>query len=149
MYSLCVKIQCLFEQLTLVVSIIEPLLVDDGVNSNGSFATRDKVTISKNMHCQLSSAVNKKSYRGTKSIFILSPSLSVSDDQFSLSSANGDQTVHCLDTSLHRVTHRDTRDDAWSLHTHTTPLSNNGALYVCGGGGGNVEKALQTKLHVL
>lgn len=47
------------------------------------------------------------------------PSLPVSDDQLSLASSNGHQTVHSLDASLHGLPHRDTRDDSGGLQTNT------------------------------
>lgn len=50
------------------------------------------------------------------------PSLSVTNDQLSLSTANGHQTVYGFDTSLHGLPHRDTGDDARGLQTHTSTL---------------------------
>ena len=50
------------------------------------------------------------------------PCLPVSDDQLSLTSANGHQTVHSLDPSLHGVLHRDPWDDAWGLDPHSLAL---------------------------
>lgn len=47
------------------------------------------------------------------------PGLPVTDDQLPLASANGHQTVHSLDTSLHGLSHRDTGDDTRGLQTHT------------------------------
>jgi hypothetical protein len=49
------------------------------------------------------------------------PSLSVTNDQLTLTTANRHKGVDSLDTSLHRFAHRDTRDDTRSLNTHTGP----------------------------
>lgn len=51
-----------------------------------------------------------------------SPSLPVTNDQLSLATANGHQTVHGFDASLHGLPHRDTRDDPRGLQTHTPAL---------------------------
>ncbi len=45
----------------------------------------------------------------------LSPSLSVSDDELSLTPPNGHEAVHGLDSRLHGLTDRDTRDNTWGL----------------------------------
>lgn len=52
---------------------------------------------------------------------VLLPSLPVSDDELTLSTANGDQTVHGFDASLHWLPHRDAGDDARGFQTHTPP----------------------------
>ena len=50
---------------------------------------------------------------------ISSPCLSVTDDQFSLASANGYQAVHGFDSRLHGLTYRDTGDDTWGFCSYT------------------------------
>lgn len=50
------------------------------------------------------------------------PSLTVSNDQLSLATANGHQTVHGFDAGLHGLPHRDAGDDARGLQTHTPTL---------------------------
>lgn len=50
------------------------------------------------------------------------PSLSVTNDQLSLATANGHQTVHGFDAGLHGLPHGDARDDARGLQTHTPTL---------------------------
>ena len=50
------------------------------------------------------------------------PSLTISNDQFTLTTANGHKTVHSLDSSLHRLAHRRTGDDAGRLDTDTVTL---------------------------
>ena len=77
------------EFLLLVLPVVEALLVDDGVDGDGSL-TR----------------------------------LSVTDDQFSLATANGHQGVHGLDPSLHGLPHGDAGDDARGLGTDTSPDNN-------------------------
>lgn len=47
------------------------------------------------------------------------PSLPVTNDQLTLTSANGHQAVHSLDPSLHGLPHRDTGDDTRGFQTHT------------------------------
>merc|ERR1712045_1066401 len=71
-----------------VVSVVEALLVDDGVNGDGGLA-----------------------------------SLPVSDDQFTLATANGHEGVNSLDTSLHGLRHRLPGDDSGSLQADTEPLA--------------------------
>ncbi len=51
-----------------------------------------------------------------------SPSLSVTNDQLTLTSTNGHQTVHSLDTGLHRFSHRDTWNDTRGFDTNTGTL---------------------------
>ncbi len=50
------------------------------------------------------------------------PSLTVSNDQLSLATTNGHQTVHSFDAGLHGLPHRDAGDDARGLQTHTPTL---------------------------
>jgi hypothetical protein len=52
------------------------------------------------------------------------PSLSITNDQFSLTSANGHQRIHSLDTCLHWLPHRDSGDDTRSLNTNSGPKRN-------------------------
>jgi hypothetical protein len=47
------------------------------------------------------------------------PSLSVTNDQFTLSTANWHQRIDGLDTGLHGLSHRNTWNDAGSLDTDT------------------------------
>lgn len=47
------------------------------------------------------------------------PSLPVSNDELTLSTTNGHQTVHGLDASLHWLPHRDAGNDARGLQTYT------------------------------
>ena len=62
------------------------------------------------------------------------PSLTISDDQLTLSSANGNQGVNSLDPRHHWLTHRDTRDDPWGLHTNpNTLLGGNWTLHSVNG----------------
>lgn len=62
-------------------------------------------------------------------MFEFLPGLPVTNDQLTLASANGHQTVHSLDTSLHGLPHRDTGDDTWGLQTHTpTDFGTQGTL---------------------
>lgn len=57
------------------------------------------------------------------------PSLPVSNDEFSLPTANGNETVYSFNASLHGFLDRDARDDAGSLHSYSLPLvSHNGSL---------------------
>merc|ERR1719402_516935 len=79
-----------------ISGIVEPLLVDDGVDGNSGF-----------------------------------PGLSVTDDQFSLSSANGHQRVHSLDSSLHGLRHGLSGNDSWCLQANSVfARSANGSLVV-------------------
>merc|ERR1719391_1671251 len=71
-----------------IVSLVESLLVDDGVDGDGGLA-----------------------------------SLSVTNDQLTLATANGHKGVNSLDASLHRLRHRLPRDDARSLQANTEPLA--------------------------
>merc|ERR1719384_119770 len=71
-----------------VVSLVESLLVDDGVDGDGSFA-----------------------------------SLSVTNDQLTLATANGHKGVNSLDAGLHRLRHGLPGDDAGSLQADTEPLA--------------------------
>lgn len=48
--------------------------------------------------------------------------LSVSNDQLSLATSNGNQAVHSLDPGLHGLPNRDARDDARGFHTNTGTL---------------------------
>lgn len=73
--------------LLLLSSVVESLLVDDGVDGNGGFA-----------------------------------GLTITNDQLTLATTNGDKGVDGLDASLHGLPHRDTGDDARGLHTHTSPI---------------------------
>lgn len=50
------------------------------------------------------------------------PGLPIPNDQLSLATADGHQTVHGLDASLHGLPHRDTRDDARSLQANSSTL---------------------------
>lgn len=50
---------------------------------------------------------------------ILLPSLPVPDDELTLSTTDGDQTVHGFDAGLHWLPHRDAGDDTRGLQTHT------------------------------
>ena len=50
------------------------------------------------------------------------PGLSVSDDELSLTSANGNQTVDSLDSALHRLPHRDPGNNTGSLRPHSGTL---------------------------
>merc|ERR1712215_124809 len=70
-----------------ITSFVEPLLVDDGVNSNSSFS-----------------------------------SLSVSNDQLTLSTANWHKGVDSLDTSLHRLADGLSWDDTRGLKTNSELL---------------------------
>lgn len=47
------------------------------------------------------------------------PSLTIADDKLSLTTADGDERVDGFNTSLHGLTHGDTRDDTGSLDTDT------------------------------
>lgn len=61
---------------------------------------------------------------------ILLPSLPVSNDELTLSTTDGHQTVHGFDASLHGLPHRDTRDDTGGLQTHTPAgIGAKGALW--------------------
>lgn len=51
---------------------------------------------------------------------VCTPRLSVSNDELTLPTANGDQAIHGFDTSLHWLPHGDTGDDARGLQTHTS-----------------------------
>jgi len=51
---------------------------------------------------------------------MLLPSLPVSNDELTLTTADGDQAVHSFDASLHRLPNRDTGDDAGGLQTHAS-----------------------------
>jgi len=51
-----------------------------------------------------------------------SPSLPVTNNQLTLTTANGHKGVDSLDSSLHGFPHRDTGDDTWSLGTNTSPV---------------------------
>ena len=73
--------------LTFICAIVEPLLVDNGINSNGGLSR-----------------------------------LSVSNDQLSLATPNGNQAVHSLDPSLHGLPDGDARDDAGGFHADTSTL---------------------------
>merc|ERR1719209_522995 len=76
------------ELLLSVVSVVESLLVDDGINGDGGFA-----------------------------------SLSVTNDQLTLATANGHKGVNSLDASLHRLGHGLPGDDARGLQANTEPLA--------------------------
>merc|ERR1719167_98621 len=71
-----------------IVSLVEALLVDDGVDGNGGLA-----------------------------------SLSVTNDQLTLATANGHKGVNSLDASLHRLGHGLPGDDARGLQADTEPLA--------------------------
>ena len=71
----------------LICSLVEPLLVDDGVNGYGRLSC-----------------------------------LSVTNDQLSLSTSNGHQTVYSLNSCLHGFSYRDSGDDTWGLYSYTSPL---------------------------
>lgn len=87
------------EGLTFIISFIESLLVDDGVNGNGSLtAQTDKKTLALTTHPLCPYVLHS-----TKMNFL--PSLSVSDDQFSLSPPNGYKAVHSLNAGLHRLSY--------------------------------------------
>lgn len=64
-------------------------------------------------------AITSAKKKNPKNNYTKLPSLPVSDDQLTLASTDGHQTVHSLDSSLHGLPHRDTRDDARGLQTHT------------------------------
>merc|ERR1740131_170858 len=70
-----------------VITLVESLLVDDGVNGDGGFA-----------------------------------SLSVTNDQLTLSTANGDKGVDSLDTCLHGLLDRLSGDDTGGFKTNTELL---------------------------
>lgn len=77
------------EELSLHVSRVEvSLLVDDGIDGNGSLS-----------------------------------GLSVTDDQLSLATTNGDESVHSLEAGLHRLVHGFSGDDAGSLDLHSLSLA--------------------------
>ena len=60
-------------------------------------------------------------------------SLTVTNDELSLSSTNGHQTVHSLQSALHRLVHRFSRDDTGSLDLDSFSLVGlDGALAVDG-----------------
>merc|ERR1719410_266282 len=71
-----------------VISLVEALLVDDGINGDGGLA-----------------------------------SLSVTDDQLTLATANGHKGVDGLDASLHGLRHRLPGDDARRLQANPEPLA--------------------------
>lgn len=61
------------------------------------------------------------------------PSLSVTNDQLTLTTANGHQGIDGLDTSLHGLAHRNTWDDAGGLDADTeTILGVDGTLAING-----------------
>merc|ERR1719402_1281271 len=76
------------ELLLSVVSVVESLLVDDGINGDSSFA-----------------------------------SLSVTNDQLTLATANWHKGVNSLDASLHRLRHGLPGNDARGLQADTEPLA--------------------------
>merc|ERR1719468_400394 len=88
------------EQLGLsVITLVEPLLVNDGIDGNSGFA-----------------------------------SLSVTNDQLTLTTTNGDKRVNSLDTSLHRLSDGLSGDNTGGLETDTElVLSYKRALAVNGG----------------
>merc|ERR1719265_354695 len=49
--------------------------------------------------------------------------LPVTDDQFPLTAANGDQAVHGLQARSHRLMDALTRDDPWRLQFHSSALA--------------------------
>lgn len=67
------------------------------------------------------------------SLCLCLPSLSVTNDQLTLTTANGHQGIDGLDTSLHRLAHRHTWDDAGGFDADTeTILGVDGTLAVDG-----------------
>ena len=101
---------------TFIFSFIEPFLVDDGVNGNSSFTAYTR------KHYQLTALMSTCPVNSL-------PSLSVSDDEFSLSSPDGYEAVHSLNTCLHRLSYRDTRDDAGCLCSYSrSPISHDRTL---------------------
>lgn len=107
--------------LLLLCALVEALLVDDGVDGNGGFAAREITCL------HYKQMLEPSLYKAA--VFSILPSLSVTNDQLSLSTTNGHQTVHGFDTGLHGLPHGDTGDDARGLQTHTsTLLGTQGAL---------------------
>lgn len=89
----------------LIGSVIEALLVDDRINGNGGFAV---ILIQSFQNCI-----------AKLELCLFLPSLTITNDQLSLTTANGDQRIDGLNASLHRLAHRNARDDTRSLDTDT------------------------------
>lgn len=90
--------------LLLISSVVEALLVDDGINGNGGFAEIFKTL----------SQIIRSSFTWN---FL--PSLTITNNEFSLTTTNGDERVHSLDAGLHGLAHGDTRNNARGFHTDT------------------------------
>ena len=104
--------------LLLVVSIVEPLLIDDGVYRNRRLTVCERkiVCLSVCVCVFVCVCVRRERQR------LHPPSLSVSDDEFSLAPPNWNETVDGLDPALHGFPHRYPGDDTGSLLPHTGPL---------------------------
>ena len=55
-------------------------------------------------------------------MILVLPSLPVTNDELTLSTADGHQTVHSLDAGLHGLLHRCAGNDARGLQANTEPL---------------------------
>lgn len=115
------------ELLLLVGALVETLLVDDCVDGNGGFAGAGQVVVMARDRTQplcLFRRLLKQPFgqdgrgRDKNRANVSLPSLSVSDDQLTLASSNGHQTVHSLDASLHGLPDGDTRDDSRGFQTN-------------------------------
>lgn len=65
---------------------------------------------------------HKRRQRGSLCLCLCLPSLSVTNDQLTLTTANGHQGIDGLDTSLHGLAHRHTWDDAGGLDADTETI---------------------------
>ena len=85
--------------------------------------------------------------RATANDVAYSPSLSVTNDELALSAANRHKTVDRLDASLHRLLHRNARNNAGSLNTNASPLRLDRTLHTDGHTNAIVQYAHQTDGH--
>ena len=104
-----------------------PESVDDGGNGRSLLSDGDVDTID-GLPCFVVCSLIDDGVDGNGSL----PSLSVTDNQFSLSSADGNHGVYGLQSGLQRLVHGLTEDDPWgfTFQRHVESLSRDGALSI-------------------